>query len=119
MSRRADVKPCDLTPRQLQVVLLLGPGKKTYKAAAREMKNQNLQRLGERAPSISWRTVEQHAREVRDLVGLDLPPMRAVVEIEIARADTNNGLATNRFSDLFLDCRTTTLNGHLICASSK
>ena len=71
-----------LTPRQLEVVLLLGRDKLNYKTAATRMRNKLVRtKRGQEAPSISYRTVRHYACEIRDLMESDLSPIRAVLEL--------------------------------------
>ena len=68
-----------LTPRQIEVVLLIGGEGLTYKAAAGRMDNKLFKaRFGRKHPKISHRTVRQYAKEIRDIIGSALSPIRAL-----------------------------------------
>lgn len=69
----------ELTARQFDVLLLIGRDDRTYWDAAGSLRNRNLRRLDpEDIPSISPRTVEQYATQIRDLVSIDDVPTRAL-----------------------------------------
>ena len=68
-----------LTPRQIEVVLLIGGEGLTYKAAAARMENRLIKaRAGRTQPKISHHTVRQYATDVRDIIGSDMSPIRAL-----------------------------------------
>lgn len=68
-----------LTPRQLEVVILIGGRGLSYKAAAARMVNKLIkERAGRGQPKISYRTVRQYATEIRDLIGSGRSPIRAL-----------------------------------------
>lgn len=66
-----------LTARQRQVVILIGGRRQSYKSAAKQL--EHLRSEGER--SISSHTVREYARDLRDLMGSDLPPRDALTEL--------------------------------------
>lgn len=77
----AGVGVAELTPRQLDVLILIGRDDLSYAAAARQMRNRNLRRMADRLdelPTISPRTVQQYAAELRDLIGSTDVPTRAL-----------------------------------------
>ena len=68
-----------LTPRQIEVLLLIGGEGLTYKAAAARMENKLIKaRAGMRQRKISHRTVRQYAKEIRTIIGSELSPIRAL-----------------------------------------
>ena len=68
-----------LTPRQLEVVILIGGRGLSYKAAASQMENKLIKaRAGRGQPKISHRTVRQYAREIRDIISSGHSPIRAL-----------------------------------------
>ena len=73
--------PFKLTPREREVVLLIGRDLLSYKAAAKRLVNRNQSRFGREARSISWRSVERYATRIRDRVGSELTPTRALREL--------------------------------------
>lgn len=66
-----------LTPRQRQVVVLIGGRRLSYKAAARQL--ANLQ--ADDGSQISPHTVREYCREIRELLGSDLAPRDALTEL--------------------------------------
>ena len=70
-----------LTPRYIEVVILIGGKGLTYKAAASRMENKIIKvRAGRSQPKISHGTVRQYAKEIRDIIGSPLRPIRALTE---------------------------------------
>ena len=68
-----------LTPRQLEVLILIGGQGLSYKSAASRMVNKLIKkRVGLDQPKISYRTVRQYATEIRDIIGSGLSPIRAL-----------------------------------------
>ncbi len=77
----AGASVAELTPRQLDVVVLIGRDDLSYQAAARQMRNRNLRRMADsldELPTVSPRTVEQYACQVRDAIGSTDIPTRAL-----------------------------------------
>ncbi len=70
-----------LTPRKLEVVLLLGRDGLKYKEAAAQMTNRIMRvRKGTEPPPISHHTVRRYAIEIRDAAGLQhLSPKAALM----------------------------------------
>lgn len=95
MSNATTVTVSELTPRQLDVVVLIGRDDLSYQAAARMLRNRNLRRMADRLdelPTISPRTVQQYASEVRDLIGSTDVPTRALRAFYQANQEEIEGL---------------------------
>ncbi len=63
----------NLTPRMIEIVIMVGRDQRPYKAVARILANKH--REGER---ISVRTVEKYAERIRDRIGSTKPPRAAI-----------------------------------------
>lgn len=72
-----------LTPRQRQVVCLVGGQRLSYEEAARRMGHFY---QGNR--SISPETVRRYASDIRDLFGVDKPAQRAMWDIFVRARQT-------------------------------
>lgn len=76
------LEPEDLTPRQLEVLLLVGRDGLRYKEAARRLPNLNAWGKMRRAGvTVSWRTVKHYATEIRDLSGRDGDPKAVLKDL--------------------------------------
>jgi len=78
----------DLTPREREVVVLIGRDQLAYKAAARRMAHRY--RNGER---ISEHTVREYARTIQRRVGSRLPPRAALTELYWSHRSQFDGAA--------------------------
>ncbi len=81
MASAVTISVSDLTPRQIDVVILIGRDDLRYQAAAAKMRNRGMRWTEtefDDLPTISPRTVQQYAAEIRDLIGSDDVPTRAL-----------------------------------------
>ena len=77
----SNLKPGDLTPRQREVVILIGKHRLSYKAAAKQLENLLSCDPGQCGDHISWHTVRQYAVQIRDLMGSRLSPRDALTAL--------------------------------------
>jgi len=73
-----------LTPRQRQVVALVGGGQLSYKAAAARMKHRYARTADQ---SVTAGTVKQYATQVRERMALPIPPRSALTLLFFANPD--------------------------------
>jgi len=64
----------DLTPRQVEVLIMIGKGM-SYNAAAAKLRNKG----ADDGRRISWRTVETYAIQIRDLMDCPFSPTKALM----------------------------------------
>ena len=78
MSEKGESGVSVLTPREKEVLVLIGEGN-TYTEAARKLRNKAAEAKGEEDRPISPRTVELYAAQIRTKLGIPLPPLRALI----------------------------------------
>ena len=76
MKPKKEFQVRDLTPRELEVLVLVGKGY-SYGKVARMLQNKATDREG--GEGVSRRTVEQYAARIRDLMEVPLSPAKALM----------------------------------------
>lgn len=75
-----------LTPRMIQVIILVGRDRLSYKAVAKRLERKN----GD--GKISHRTVEKYAEEIRDMIQSRLAPRDALTAYYWRHAEELEGV---------------------------